>query len=114
MITFLHDKFKGLLLVLLAVVGISFIFFGNWTPKGGGDPASQTMGKIGGRTLSLNEFAAAQRQALLEITLQTGRIPSAEQSEFLNFQTWIRLLEIQAADFAGLDARPEQLVEAIK
>jgi hypothetical protein len=114
MITFLHDKFKGLLLVLLAVVGISFIFFGNWTPKGDVNPASQTMGKIGGRSLSLNEFAAAQRQALLEITLQTGRIPSAEQSEFLNFQTWIRLLEIQAADLAGLDAGPEQLVEAIK
>ena len=85
MITFLHDKLKGLLLVLLAIVGVSFIFFGNWTPKGGRDPATQVLGKIGGRSLTLNDFVAAQRQALLEVTLQTGRIPSAEQNQFLNF-----------------------------
>ena len=114
MITFLHDKLKGLLLLLLAVVGVSFIFFGNWTPTGGVDPASQSMGKIGGRTLSLNEFVAAQRQALLEITLETGRIPSSEQNELLNFQTWIRLLQIQAADSAQLETEPDQLVRAIK
>jgi len=114
MITFLHDKLKGLLLLLLAVVGISFIFFGNWTPKGGVDPASQSMGQIGGRTLSLNEFVAAQRQALLEITLETGRIPSSEQNELLNFQTWIRLLQVQAADSAQLETEPDQLVRAIK
>jgi hypothetical protein len=86
MITFLHDKLKGLLLVLLAVVGVSFIFFGNWTPKGGVDPASQSMGQINGRSLTLNEFVAAQRQSVLEITLETGRIPAAEQNELLNFQ----------------------------
>ncbi len=114
MITFLHDKLKGLLLILLAVIGVSFIFFGTWTPKGGMDPASQIMGKMGGRDLSMNEFAVAQHQALLEITLETGRIPSSEQNQLLNLQTWIRLLQIQAADAAQLDAQPEQLVEAIK
>jgi len=114
MITFLHDKLKGLLLVLLAIVGVSFIFFGNWTPKGGRDPATQVLGKIGGRSLTLNDFVAAQRQALLEVTLQTGRIPSAEQNQFLNFQTWIRLLQVQAADLAGIDAQPSQLVAAIQ
>ena len=62
----------------------------------------------------MNEFVAAQRQALLEITLQSGRIPSAEQSEFLNFQTWIRLLQIQAADQAKIDAQPSQLIATIK
>jgi hypothetical protein len=114
MITFLHDKLKGLLLVLLTIVGVSFIFFGNWTPKGGPDPATQVLGKIGGRSLNLNDFVAAQRQALLEVTLQTGRIPSAEQNQFLNFQTWIRLLQIQAADLAGIDAQPKQLVATIQ
>ncbi|MEY2852857.1 MAG: hypothetical protein RL549_1556, partial [Verrucomicrobiota bacterium] len=74
MITFLHDKLKGLLLILLAVIAISFIFFGNWTPSGGVDPAAGNMGKIGGRTLSLNDLIAAQRQTLLEVTLETGRI----------------------------------------
>ena len=114
MITFLHDKLKGLLLVLLAVVGVSFIFFGNWTPKGGVDPASQSMGQINGRSLTLNEFVAAQRQSVLEITLETGRIPAAEQNELLNFQTWVRLLQIQAADSAQLEAQPAQLISAIK
>ena len=62
MISYLHDKMKGLLLVLLAVIAISFIFFGNWTPSGGFDPATGKMGKIGGQTLSLNDLIAAQRQ----------------------------------------------------
>ena len=114
MITFLHDKLKGLLLILLAVVGVSFIFFGNWTPKGGVDPASQSMGQINGRSLTLNEFVAAQRQSMLEITLETGRVPAAEQNELLNFQTWVRLLQIQAADSAQLEAQPAQLISAIK
>lgn len=114
MITFLHDKLKGLLLLLLAIVGVSFIFFGNWTPQGGQDPASQIVGEIGGHSLNLNEFVAAQRLALLEITLQSGQIPSSEQSQFLNFQTWIRLLQVQAADQAQIEALPDQLVATIK
>lgn len=64
--------------------------------------------------MNVNEFVAAQRQALLEITLQSGRIPSADQNEFLNFQTWIRLLQIQAADQSKIDAQPDQLVSTIK
>ena len=76
MITYLHDKLKGLLLILLAVIAISFIFFGNWTPSGGIDPATGKMGRIGGQTLSLNDLIAAQRQTLLEVTLETGRMPS--------------------------------------
>lgn len=113
MITFLHDKLKSLLLVLLGVVGISFIFFGNWTPHGG-DPASSKVGQIAGRKLTLNDFIAAQRQTLLDMTLQTGRIPSQEQGALVNFQTWLRLLQLQAANTARIETQPEQLVEAIK
>ena len=113
MITFLHDKLKGLLLILLAVIAVSFIFFGNWTPSGGADPAAGNLGKIGGRTLSLNDLIAAQRQTLLEVTLETGRIPS-DNDRFLAIQTWIRLLQSQAADQAGIDPQPEQLLESIR
>ncbi|NDC80170.1 MAG: hypothetical protein EB090_02695 [Verrucomicrobia bacterium] len=113
MITFLHDKLKSLLLILLGIVGISFIFFGNWTPHGG-DPASAKVGQISGRKLTLNDFIAAQRLTILDMTLQTGRIPSAEQGTFINLQTWLRLLQLQAANSARLDTQPDQLVEAIK
>ena len=113
MITFLHDKLKSLLLILLGVVGISFIFFGNWTPHGG-DPASTKIGTIGGKKITLNDFIAAQRLTLLDSTLQTGRIPSSEQGTFVSFQTWLRLLQLQAANSADLDTQPDQLVEAIK
>lgn len=113
MITFLHDKLKSLLLILLGVVGISFIFFGNWTPHGS-DPASAKVGQIAGRKLTLNDFIAAQRLTLLDVTLQTGRIPSAEQGALINLQTWLRLLQLQAANSARLDTEPEELVEAIK
>ena len=113
MITYLHDKMKGLLLILLAVIAISFIFFGNWTPSGGIDPATGNMGRIGGRTLNLNDLIAAQRQTLLEITLETGRIPS-DNDRLLAIQTWIRLLQNQAAGAAGIDPQPEQLLSSIR
>jgi len=113
MITFLHDKMKGLLLVLLAVIAISFIFFGNWTPSGGVDPAAGKMGRIGGHTLSLNELVAAQRQTLLEITLETGRIPS-DNDNLVAIQTWVRLLQNQAAENAGIEPQPEELLESIR
>ena len=112
MITYLHDKLKGLLLILLAVIAISFIFFGNWTPHGV-DPAAGKMGVIGGRTLSLNDLVAAQRQTLLEATLETGRIPS-DNDRFLAIQTWIRLLQNQAAQSAGIEPQPQQLLESIR
>ena len=112
MITYLHDKLKGLLLILLAIIAISFIFFGNWTPHGV-DPAAGKMGKIGDRTLSLNDLVTAQRQTLLESTLETGRIPS-DNDHFLAIQTWIRLLQNQAAQTAGVDPQPEQLLESIR
>jgi len=112
MISFLHDKLKGLLLILLAVIAISFIFFGNWTPHGV-DPATEKMGKVGGRTLSLNDLVAAQRQTLLETTLETGRIPN-DNDRFLAIQTWIRLLQNQAAQTAGIEPQPEQLLASIR
>lgn len=113
MITFLHDKMKGLLLVLLAVIAISFIFFGNWTPSGAVDPASGKMGRIGGHTLTFNELVAAQRQTLLEITLETGRIPS-DNDRLIAIQTWIRLLQNQAAENAGIQPQPDQLLASIR
>ena len=113
MITYLHDKLKGLLLILLAVIAISFIFFGNWTPSGGIDPATGKMGRIGGQTLSLNDLIAAQRQTLLEVTLETGRMPS-DDDRFLAIQTWIRLLQNQAAADAGIDPQPAQLLASIR
>ncbi len=112
MITYLHDKLKGLLLILLAVIAISFIFFGNWTPHGV-DPAAGKMGKIGGRTLSFNDLVAAQRQTLLQVTLETGRIPS-DNDRFLAVQTWIRLLQDQAAESAGIEPQPGQLLESVR
>ena len=112
MITYLHDKMKGLLLILLAVIAISFIFFGNWTPQGV-DPAAGNMGRIGGRTLSLNDLIAAQRQTLLEVTLESGRLPS-DDDRFLAIQTWIRLLQNQAAEKAGIEPQPEQLLASIR
>lgn len=113
MITYLHDKMKGLLLIVLAIIAISFIFFGNWTPSGAVDPATGKMGRIGGSTLSLNDLIAAQRQTLLEVTLETGRIPS-DNDRFLAIQTWIRLLQNQAAAQAGIDPQPEQLLASVR
>ena len=103
---------KGLLLILLAVIAISFIFFGNWTPHGV-DPASGKMGRIGGRTLSLNDLVAAQRQTLLEITLETGRMPS-DNDRLLAIQTWVRLLQNQAAENAGIEPQSDQLLASIR
>lgn len=109
MITFLSHKLRSLMIVLLAIVGISFIFFGNWTPSGA---HSNVVGKINGQSITNPTFAAAQTATSLIYTLQTGRV--AEQSDALTRQTWSRLLILDAADRAGLGVSEEQAVKYIR
>ena len=92
MITYLHDKLKGLLLILLAVIAISFIFFGNWTPSGGIDPATGKMGRIGGQTLSLTDVNEAPTVSLLNSVTVL--------SEGLDTSTRIKVADININDDA--------------
>lgn len=109
MITFLSHKLRSLMIVLLAIVGISFIFFGNWTPSGA---HNDVVGKINGQTITNPAFAAALTATGLIYTLQTGRV--AEQSDALVRQAWSRLLILDAANRAGIDVSEEQAVKYIR
>ncbi len=109
MITFLHQKLRILLIFVLAIVAISFVFFGNWTPSG---PTSGPIGKIDGEWISPPVFNSALNSTQLIFTLRTG-IPAEDAgafSERLFRDTWIRMAVIAAARKAGLTATPEMVV----
>ncbi|GAB4241658.1 MAG: hypothetical protein OHK005_04920 [Candidatus Methylacidiphilales bacterium] len=109
MITFLHQKFRVLLIFLLALVAISFVFFGNWTPSG---PGSGPLGKINGEWVTGPVFSSALSATQLIFTLRTG-IPADEagaMSDQLFRDTWIRMAVIAAARDAGLTATPDMVV----
>ena len=50
---------------------------------------------------------------ILEITLETGRIPS-DNDRLIAIQTWVRLLQNQAAENAGIQPQPDQLLASIR
>lgn len=101
MITYLNQKFRVLLLFCLALVAISFIFFGNWSPSNG---ATQALGSIHGRQIQREDFLAAKR-SLEEGTffMTGGRVDMrrADNNDVDN-QTWTRLVAIDAARSAGI------------
>ncbi|MFQ3669863.1 MAG: peptidylprolyl isomerase [Verrucomicrobiia bacterium] len=110
MITFLHQKFRILLIFVLAIVAISFVFFGNWTPAG---PASGPLGKIDGEWISPPVFGSAFTATQLIFTLRTG-IPPEDAGAFasrLERDTWIRMAVIAAARDAGLTATPQMIAQ---
>lgn len=110
MITFLHQKFRVLLIAVLVIVAISFIFFGNWTPSG---PGSGPLGRIDGEMISGPVFGSALSATQLIFTLRTG-IPADQASAFsdrLFRDTWVRMAVIAAARDAGLTATPQMIAQ---
>src|SRR5882757_5187282 len=97
MITFLSAKLRFLLLVLLAIVGISFVFFGSWTPSGA---TNDFVGEINGNMIGKSQYAAAQTGTVLVYTLQTGQMVDVSGANFqaVMRQTFNRMLILGAAN----------------
>jgi peptidyl-prolyl cis-trans isomerase D len=114
MLSFLNKKLKFLLIVILAVIGISFIFFGQWTPHGPGG-GSDTVAKIDGQNIKVKDFYSAAYASRVIYTLQTGQLaPDDSQAEnVFRIQTWNRLLVLAAAKKAGITVGEDQAYDFI-
>ncbi|MDR1305808.1 MAG: peptidyl-prolyl cis-trans isomerase [Verrucomicrobiales bacterium] len=114
MLSFLNKKLKFLLIVVLAVIGISFIFFGQWTPSGPGG-GTDTLARIDGRNVSVKNFLAAAQASRVIYTLRTGQLPpdSAQADNVFRLQTWNRLLVLAAARATGLRVGNDQAYDFV-
>ncbi len=114
MLTFLHQKFRFLLIITLAIVGISFIFFG--PEAGGGRPTSVMGATIDGRPVTPPEFNLMHRSVQILYTLQTGQLPdrSPRMEEIMAMQTWHRLVVLAEANRTGLRISPEAVNQYIR
>lgn len=113
MITFLSAKLRFLLLVLLAIVGISFVFFGSWTPSGA---TNDFVGEINGNMIGKSQYAAAQTGTVLVYTLQTGQMVDVSGANFqaVMRQTFNRMLILGAANQAGLSVAPGEVTKFVQ
>jgi peptidyl-prolyl cis-trans isomerase D len=114
MIQFLSDKFRWILLASLAIVCISFIFWGSWTPRN--DSSSQTIGKIRNHPISLQEFADDERATQIMYALRHGRLMDMQAygNDFLFKQTWARLVALEAAKEAGMHVSDAEVIAFLK
>lgn len=115
MLTFLSQKLKFILVIILAIIGISFVFFGDWSGSGRGrGPAFSA--KIQGHPISLTDFQHSIRASRIAYTLGTGQIPGSgnEVSRAIAQQAWTRLLLLAEIHGAGLTASPADVQEAIR
>jgi len=111
MLTFLNQKFKFLLFFILGVVGVSFIFFGNWTPRGA--IRSGNVAVINGHEIKASDFEASLQATRVMYILSSGRdIPNSTKVErWLTGQTLQGLVILDAAHRAGLTILPKEVVD---
>lgn len=114
MLTFLNQKLRFLLVFVLFVIGISFVFFGSWTPNREQAPTG-AIGMIEGRGIRYDDFVAAQKAALVMHAFQTGQlIERDDQDEDWIYQTWLQLVALAAAKEANIQIMDEDVVNAIR
>lgn len=114
MITFLNKQLRFLLFFLLLLVGISFIFFGAWTPRG--SVGTRKLGVIEGKTITEDEFVAAEYATLLIQAFHTGhpmQKPSGND-DALAGQTWARFIALETAKQTGIEVSDSEIVREIK
>ncbi|MFH1066347.1 MAG: peptidyl-prolyl cis-trans isomerase [bacterium] len=115
MLSFLSQKLRFLLVFVLIIIGVSFIFFGSWTPSGG-VRGSGVFGVVEGRKISQDEFAAAERATQVAHTFYTGRVLDlkSRHEAYLASHAWSRLVALEAARQAGISITDQQAVDAIR
>ncbi len=112
MIRFLNQRFRVFLLVALAILGISFVFFGDWS-SGGGTQANPVVMKVAGDPVTAKEFQAAGADSSMLFFLRTGQSPDSlpQASAMLQSTTWQRMLITGFMKSMGLETTNEQYLE---
>jgi peptidyl-prolyl cis-trans isomerase D len=114
MLQFIHDKMRSLILLCLALVAISFVFFGNWTPNH--QYEIETYGSIGGRPIRYDDLqrGVAASQLLNSLTGTPIYASPLGVQDFFVDQTWKRLILSELADKAGFFVREDEVIRFIK
>jgi hypothetical protein len=114
MIIFLGQKLKFLLIFILVVVGISFVFFGDWSGHGGSGLVIPA--KIQGRNITVPELQQAIRAERLIYTVSSGQLPPSGSEADRNFASrgWNRLLILNEAQKSGFTVPASKLETFIR
>jgi len=113
MITYLNQKFRIVMLLGLAVVAVSFVFFGNWSSaltRGMG-----AIGKIDGRSIYEEQFRTEEKAFEVGTFFVTaGRVDySRGDSSDIDNQTWARMVALEAAQKAGIIVTDAEVQKAM-
>lgn len=112
MIRFLNQRFRVFLLVALAILGISFVFFGDWS-SGGGTQANPVVMKVAGDPVTAKEFRAAGADTAMLFFLRTGQSPDQmpQASAMLQNATWQRMLITAFMKSLGIQGTDDQYLD---
>ncbi|CAI9085230.1 peptidylprolyl isomerase [Candidatus Methylacidiphilum fumarolicum] len=102
-----------LLVVVLAVIGVSFLLFFNIPAMSG--LKNPSVAKIAGKSISLETFRLARQASSIEIALSSGNQPYGENlQQILDQMAWTRLLFLQAAKELHCLVPEEEVVQFIQ
>ncbi|MEM9400453.1 MAG: SurA N-terminal domain-containing protein [Verrucomicrobiota bacterium] len=115
MISFINEKLRFILIFVLVLLIAAFLLWDyNSTSHG---QHSEVIGKIGGRNIHTGHFSSAHMGTRILLTLRTGRnigTLSNQQEQMLYQQTWNRMIILNAAEKAGIQASNEEISEYIQ
>ena len=112
MMTFLRSQSKTVLFVILAVLGIGLLFFGNTGSLPGGGNAPTDFGRINGEDLSVADLYAAVRDTRNSLMLQ-GREEGMPQAQ-IAMRAWADLLLLHEADKLHVDVSDQEMLAYIQ
>ncbi|MEO0454320.1 MAG: peptidyl-prolyl cis-trans isomerase [Verrucomicrobiota bacterium] len=114
MIQFLNQKFKFILVFSLVILGISFVFFGDWSSTG--TQANPVIMKVKDRSVTLEEYRSASSDSEVLFFLQTGQFPNniPQAQVYLQNSTWQRLLITELARTNGFETTTSAYVDFLK
>jgi peptidyl-prolyl cis-trans isomerase D len=110
---FLRSQSQTVLIVILAVIGLGFLFYGNsgsFLTTGGSTPTD--FGRIDGEDLSVADLYGAVRDTRNLLALQ-GRDRDLTQAQIAE-NAWEQLVELREADRLHIDISDTQLIAYIQ
>lgn len=118
MIRFIRQFSQPILWAVVVIVIVSFSFWGSYSMRDGQTTRTTgtRIGMLGGKPLTQEEFAAAQRRAYQTVCLNQGRQVRLDQQgqQYLNEETWRSMLLQEEAARRGIRATDADIAAAVQ
>ncbi|SDT86799.1 PPIC-type PPIASE domain-containing protein [Verrucomicrobium sp. GAS474] len=114
MLKLIRSQSTILMAILLGIISLSFIVYFNLPTIEG--LTREDLGRIGGRTVTRDDFRLAQQDTLLWLTLTQGGTlpPGANSSNEVDRLAWQRMVLSTEATRAGLSVSDAEVTDAIR